>query len=72
MVLRVQPAPSRNMHIRVLPRVEDEHIRAVQKDKPSGDIQSSYAAANNGILARNTAEGFSAEEEKLGKDGKRC
>jgi len=60
------------MQIRVLPRVEDELILAVQKEKPSGEIQRSYATANDGILARNTAKGVSAEEEKLGKDSESC
>ena len=60
------------MQIRVLPGREDELIRAVQEEESSGDIQRSYATANDGILARNTAEGVSAKEEKLGKDGKSC
>jgi len=60
------------MQIRILPGCEDELIRAVQIEKPSGDIQRSYATANDGILARNSAEGVSAEEEKLGNGGKSC
>jgi hypothetical protein len=60
------------MQIRVLTRLEDELIRAIQKEKPSREIQRSYATANDGILARNTAESVSAEEKKLGKDGKSC
>jgi len=60
------------MQIRTLPGCEDELIRAVQIEKPSGDIQCSYATANDGILARNAAEGVSAEEEKLGNGGKSC
>ena len=72
MVPRVQHVPTGNAQIRVVPGLEDELIRGIQKEKPCGEVQRCDAAANDGILARDTAEAVSAEEEKLGNDSESC